>query len=130
MLLLLLWRPPAPAAAITHFPACCFAPLPLPPCLPACPPCIILLPPPLPQNHSNEDIYEKAVAILEAYFDVEDGEEENLAPAVAETGGWVGGWVARWGGGAVDVANGHGGGGVSGCWVGRQGGRAGTPALA
>ncbi|KAI3438906.1 hypothetical protein D9Q98_001320 [Chlorella vulgaris] len=34
------------------------------------------------QNHSNEDIYEKAVAILEAYFDVEDGEEENLAPAV------------------------------------------------
>jgi hypothetical protein len=40
----------------------------------------------LPQNHSNEDIYEKAVAILEAYFDVEDGEEENLAPAVAETG--------------------------------------------
>lgn len=38
------------------------------------------------QNHSNEDIYEKAVAILEAYFDVEDGEEENLAPAVAEGG--------------------------------------------
>lgn len=40
----------------------------------------------LPQNHSNEDIYEKAVAILESYFDVEDGEEENLAPAVAEGG--------------------------------------------
>ena len=39
-----------------------------------------------PQNHSNEDIYEKAVAILESYFDVEDGEEENLAPAVAEGG--------------------------------------------
>ena len=41
--------------------------------------------PPLPtttQNHSNEDIYEKAVALLEAYFDVEDGEVENLAPAV------------------------------------------------
>ena len=37
--------------------------------------------PPL-QNHNNEDIYEKAVAILESYFDVEDGEEENLAPAV------------------------------------------------
>jgi hypothetical protein len=34
------------------------------------------------QNHSNEDIYEKAVSILETYFDVEDGEEENLAPAV------------------------------------------------
>lgn len=42
--------------------------------------------PTLLQNHSNEDIYEKAVAILEAYFDVEDGEEENLAPAVAEGG--------------------------------------------
>lgn len=26
------------------------------------------------------------MAILEAYFDVEDGEEENLAPAVAEGG--------------------------------------------
>jgi len=39
-----------------------------------------------PQNHTNEDIYEKAVAILETYFDVEDGEEENLAPAVAEGG--------------------------------------------
>jgi hypothetical protein len=38
------------------------------------------------QNHTNEDIYEKAVAILESYFDVEDGEEENLAPAVAEGG--------------------------------------------
>ena len=52
--------------------------------VPACPrsrprlPCL--------QNHSNEDIYEKAVAILETYFDVEDGEEENLAPAVAEGG--------------------------------------------
>ena len=26
------------------------------------------------------------MAILETYFDVEDGEEENLAPAVAEGG--------------------------------------------
>ena len=53
---------------------------------PACPPCPAppgaFLRHPAPQNHSNEDIYEKAVAILEAYFDVEDGEEENLAPAV------------------------------------------------
>lgn len=45
-----------------------------------------LPPSPPPQNHTNEDIYEKAVAILETYFDVEDGEEENLAPAVAEGG--------------------------------------------
>lgn len=52
-----------------------------PPTLPPSP-----LQPLHPQNHSNEDIYEKAVAILETYFDVEDGEEENLAPAVAEGG--------------------------------------------
>lgn len=37
------------------------------------------------------------MAILEAYFDVEDGEEENLAPAVAEGGAWgrVGACVAH-----------------------------------
>jgi hypothetical protein len=34
------------------------------------------------QNHSNEDIYEKAIQLLESYFDVEDGEVENLAPPV------------------------------------------------
>ena len=34
------------------------------------------------QNHSHEDIYDKAVLILETYFDVEDGEAENLAPEV------------------------------------------------
>jgi HEAT repeat protein len=34
------------------------------------------------QSHSNEDIYEKAVSILETFFDVEDGEVENLAPTV------------------------------------------------
>ena len=34
------------------------------------------------QNHSNEDIYDKAVNILETFFDVEDGEVENLAPQV------------------------------------------------
>ena len=39
------------------------------------------------QNHSNEDIYEKAVALLENYFDVEDGEVENLAPAVDAAAG-------------------------------------------
>ena len=32
------------------------------------------------QNHSHEDIYDKAVLILETFFDVEDGEAENLAP--------------------------------------------------
>ena len=34
------------------------------------------------QSHEHEEIYEKAVSILEAFFDVEDGEVENLAPAV------------------------------------------------
>jgi HEAT repeat protein len=34
------------------------------------------------QNHTNEDIYEKVVAIMETFFDVEDGEVENLAPQV------------------------------------------------
>ena len=38
------------------------------------------------QNHSNEDIYDKAISLLENFFDVEDGEVENLAPAVAEGG--------------------------------------------
>lgn len=34
------------------------------------------------QNHSNEDIYDKAVSILETFFETEDSEAENLAPAV------------------------------------------------
>ncbi len=34
------------------------------------------------QNHANEDIYEKVVSIMESFFDVEDGEVENLAPQV------------------------------------------------
>lgn len=46
------------------------------------------------QNHSNEDVYEKAVALLETYFDVEDGEVEELAPTVdANAGAGEGGWV-------------------------------------
>eukprot|EP00798_Chlamydomonas_sp_ICE-L_P019231 gene19231-25856_t len=32
------------------------------------------------QDHPNEELYEKAVQILEAYFDVEEGEDQNLAP--------------------------------------------------
>ncbi len=38
------------------------------------------------QNHSNEEIYQKAVDILESYFEVEDGEVENLAPALDAAG--------------------------------------------
>ena len=34
------------------------------------------------QNHNNEDIYEKAVSILENFFDVEEGEVENVAPRI------------------------------------------------
>lgn len=39
------------------------------------------------QNHTNEEIYEKAVALLESYFEVEDGEVENLAPSVDASAG-------------------------------------------
>lgn len=34
------------------------------------------------QEHQNEDIYEKAVNLLETYFELEDGEVENLAPGL------------------------------------------------
>lgn len=34
------------------------------------------------QNHEQEEIYDKAANILEAFFDIEDGEVENLAPQV------------------------------------------------
>jgi importin subunit alpha-1 len=34
------------------------------------------------QNHQNNDIYKKAVAILENYFAAEEEEDDNLAPAV------------------------------------------------
>lgn len=39
------------------------------------------------QNHANEEIYNKAVHILETYYDVEDGEVENLAPRVDAAAG-------------------------------------------
>lgn len=32
------------------------------------------------QEHQNEDLYEKAVAILETYFECEEGDDQNLAP--------------------------------------------------
>ena len=32
------------------------------------------------QEHANEELYEKAVAVLEAYFECEEGEDQNLAP--------------------------------------------------
>jgi hypothetical protein len=41
------------------------------------------------QNHTNEDVYDKAVSLLETYFDVEDGEVENLAPAAAGGGAYT-----------------------------------------
>ena len=59
------------------------------------------------QNHSNEDIYEKAVALLETYFDVEDGEVENLAPAVDAAAGT---YTFGAGAGAAAAAPGAGGG--------------------
>ena len=40
------------------------------------------------QQHSNNDIYEKCVKILETYFGVDEEEEmADLAPAEAEGGG-------------------------------------------
>ena len=57
------------------------------------------------QNAANEDVYDKAVSILETFFDVEDGEVENLAPqaaapqVAAAAGGGGGGGV----GGAAGV---------------------------
>jgi hypothetical protein len=36
------------------------------------------------QRHDNEEIYEKAVKILRMYFESEDEEETNVAPAVAQ----------------------------------------------
>lgn len=34
------------------------------------------------QNHSKDEIHEKAVKILETYFGFEDEEDQNLAPSV------------------------------------------------
>lgn len=34
------------------------------------------------QTHNNDDIYNKAVKILETYFGLEDDEDQNVAPAV------------------------------------------------
>ena len=34
------------------------------------------------QNHTNNDIYDKAVKIMEEYFGLEDEEDQNLAPAM------------------------------------------------
>ena len=33
------------------------------------------------QQHSNNDIYEKCIKILETYFGVDDEEDVNIAPA-------------------------------------------------
>lgn len=40
------------------------------------------------QNHENQDIYEKAVKVLETYFDVDEGLDENLAPGMDASGGY------------------------------------------
>lgn len=38
------------------------------------------------QNHTNNDIYEKAMRILEQYFGLEDEEDQNLAPGMDASG--------------------------------------------
>ena len=39
------------------------------------------------QDHPGEDVYEKAVHILEAYYDADEGEDQNLAPAMDANAG-------------------------------------------
>lgn len=38
------------------------------------------------QDHPNEDLYEKAVHILETYFDIDEGDDQNLAPQATAQG--------------------------------------------
>ena len=38
------------------------------------------------QNHQNEDVYKKAVHILETYFGLDDEEDEQLAPETTSEG--------------------------------------------
>jgi hypothetical protein len=47
-------------------------------------PCFALVSTPFrPQEHQNEDLYEKAVQMLETYFECEEGDDQNLAPQMA-----------------------------------------------
>jgi len=39
------------------------------------------------QHHPNNDIYEKAVKIMESYFGLEEEEDQNLAPEIDERSG-------------------------------------------
>jgi hypothetical protein len=38
------------------------------------------------QNHQNEDVYKKAVHILETHFGLDDDEDEQLAPETTNEG--------------------------------------------
>ena len=38
------------------------------------------------QEHHNEDVYQKAVGLLEKYFGEEEGDDENLLPNTAAGG--------------------------------------------
>ena len=38
------------------------------------------------QNHNNNEIYEKAMKILEEYFGLEDEDDQNLAPGMTRAG--------------------------------------------
>jgi hypothetical protein len=48
------------------------------------------------QEHPNDDVYKKAIHILENYFSSEDdGEDENLAPAMTDNGNFAFGVTSK-----------------------------------
>ncbi len=34
------------------------------------------------QNHTSEEVYEKAMHILDTYYEVDEGDDQNLAPVM------------------------------------------------
>ncbi|GBF97449.1 importin alpha [Raphidocelis subcapitata] len=65
------------------------------------------------QEHTNEELYEKAVSILENYFECEEGEDQNLAPQAGANAYAFGAAAAPpgapGGGGAFNFSGGFGG---------------------
>jgi len=78
-----------------------------------------------PQEHANQELYEKAVSILENHFDCEEGEDQNLAPqanADAYSFGAAAAAPAAGAGGAFNFGGSGAGGGGGGFDFGGGGG--------